>query len=754
MKLHKTFGGLIRRKKRIEEKENDENDENDETRIVKLDDIIISKSASTTSCDSGQKEEDCGIELFIRPVDSHESFTSAMKKSNLPTVPEEKTPKSAENMIKFLPNDITGEITENLAQVSPEETPNLAMSSSDSPLNDIVGESKEKLSEVCDEKNPKSAKNSSKSSSITFFGESNANLPEVLEEALVETNPKSVKNSCRSSSSKSFFGELKKNLKTPKSAKNSSKSSSITFFGDMKANLPKIFGEITPKSVKNSCRSSSSKNFFGGMTPKSKNMLKSSSNGFKMIAVDEKEQLVDVMSMKSSGNASTKSGTKSSGYNGYLSSFSKDSGNFSQSTVIRSNVGRIGTIGKKTSQQRGSHLRQTRSNSSANARIKNKSLPVVTRGLKDFSDIIANDTKTQRSKTPKAFASTAFNFVITLDSIEGIRCTNDRGEIKNLDKTMVVLSYFEPSSGGVNKRRNIRSQPIKKDSSNGNLFYKANFMSDRNSFKFPATMIKDRNTESGYEAQNLYLQVNLKKGKEMIRLGHALLPLNGNEAGTKRSIPIGNILITTSKACNNASVSQASKISTRGMKSFSFSSDVKTKYVLRNASLQVSSIRAEVDIELNSMVITPDIGECVSNLSDNEAVYASSVSPSKEINHQYSSAIKTFLGLEEEANNQGNHNNSDHDVGCKGFSCRNFEKTDEESLNQTNHAVNELRNKACLYTVMGDDNPMNKMCSDIEMFTSDDDSGINESDDDDDSSDSSGSSSDESDESTRKDFEF
>ena len=59
------------------------------------------------------------------------------------------------------------------------------------------------------------------------------------------------------------------------------------------------------------------------------------------------------------------------------------------------------------------------------------------------------------------------------------------------------------------------------------------------------------------------------------------------------------------------------------------------------------------------------------------------------------------------------------------------------------------------HSVMGDDNPMNKMCSDVEYFTSDDDSGISESDDDDDdSSDSSESSSDVSEESTRKDFEF
>ena len=637
---------LIRRKKKSGKTENDEEG------IVKLDNIVISRSlSSTTTCDSIQKTKDCGIELSIRSDKSNE---------NQITVKKEK-----KNLLKIF---------------SPKAAKNIAKSSSNA--------------------SPKAAKNIDKSSSNASSGEMNENLSQVSS----EKNPESSANSCKSSSIDSS-SEIA-NEKTPKSIKD--RSSSSDFFREMKANLPKVFGEKTPKSTKSSS-TTSLRAFFAEMTPKSaKNRSNLSSNAYKMITVDEKEKLVDIVTTtRSSGNISV----KSSGY------FSKESSNGTQVTAVRSNVRRLANIGKKTQQQRGSHLRQTRWNVSAATKSKKNIRPIVTRGLKDFSSIIANDTPLQSSKTPKGFAKTPFNFTISLDSIEGITCINDglKKTLKDRDKTVVVLSYFEPSNTGENIRRNIHSAPITADFSNGNSLYKANFVSERKQFTFPVAMSKDYQTESGYATHSLYLRVILKKGKESVTLGHALLPLNGDEEGTKRSIPIGNILITTSRACHTASVAQASKISTKGLKSFSFASDVKTKYILRNATIQVFSIKAEIDIDLNNMMIHPAIGECISNLSVNEEQFCS-LSPAKDSRDQYTSAFRNLIGIEGEMNDEDDDDDDDDDSGiaadegCKAFSCRNFGTTDEGSFNQTGGAMSEIRfSSSCLTDIMEDDNPMNNI---------------------------------------------
>ncbi len=402
-----------------------------------------------------------------------------------------------------------------------------------------------------------------------------------------------------------------------------------------------------------------------------KKSKKGSSGHMNLIAVDEKEKVVETKHRSKNSNSVPKS--KNSNI---------------QLAKKRSNVSHL-------SKRTASQLTKSLSNLS-HLLVKNNKIHTP-QNKSDISHLIATDKLDKRltSHEKASRSEKLVKYTISLDSIGGISCTNLTGKCnssRDHDNPSVVISYFKKSTeNGKTEKFDIVSLPLKKSYSVNKTkaichakFEDEDDMGQKQKFSVLVGMKHNGRKKSGFDAKDFYLQVSLILGNEVIKLGNAILPLNGDETGVKKSIPLGNIKLVTkqqSNKKNKAPVSQVSKIITEGLEAVSFSCDPKRKYALEGSHLLISNVRSELKDDRNkltSMVIFPSLVETVSNLSEGD--FRTSYSKKKvndtQKNEQegppedpsttdFSAAMADLLNLETNSTNDSpgqDHSNDDSTV--------------------------------------------------------------------------------------------
>lgn len=429
----------------------------------------------------------------------------------------------------------------------------------------------------------------------------------------------------------------------------------------MLANQPTNENENMPK--KKTTRSRISK-MFGNTTRRNKKSTKKSEPITKMlIAVDEKEKHMNTDSRKINSRSLISDSLALSRKNSKISQLSRPSKRSGKSKLAKKSPTRNNINVPRTQSSQRKPYTPIRSTGSSLSNI----VPVP-----------------QRPNNKKA--ETVLNFSLSLDAVGGISCINYGNKAQG-DPPTVLISYFIQSNETGNiKRYDIESLPIQRiHSPSDKELYDATFednddMGGNNLFTVAVGMTRNKKKSSGFDMKEFYIQVGLKKGSEIIKLGNAIVSLNGDEAGVRKSVPLGDIKFITSFTGNKKRVSKVSKMIVEGLEPVSFPSDPKKRYALEKSHLSISSVRVDLNhYELSSMVVFPSIDEKISGLSYDGAVQEPEVNRSKKnIHRNFQSSMVELLNLNSNSTSEEQLSRSDHyDIGRYSSSG---EENDESTI--------------------------------------------------------------------------
>lgn len=359
-------------------------------------------------------------------------------------------------------------------------------------------------------------------------------------------------------------------------------------------------------------------------------------------------------------------------------------------TRVGSKMSHLSRLSSRSSSSKLSHLSQCRKDQGIKSRQKLE-FPTARSHDSNLSNIVSDGRTKKKTED-------ILTFTFSFDSIEGICCTNYCQETSE-EECNVLVSYFTESvDTGMIKRYDIKSLPIKKvhSSSVRKQFYHAKFedmdhFGMNNSCTISVAMTRNKNL--GYDKKDFYLQIGLKKGNEVVKLGNAILPLYGNESGLGKSIPLGNIKLITSFTGNKNRISHVSKLMREGLEPVSFPSDPRRKYALERSNLLISSLRVNVSQnEPNSMIICPSIDEKISNLSYEEREYKNVEKNKKKsknavtqpLDDNFQSSITDLLNLESLSTSEStlvfeNHFDDEDDSAVQGSEAC-FDDEDNSSV--------------------------------------------------------------------------